>query len=821
MRENLKKSHSLSSTQSNNAAFKMNGSANANGNNSATTSWAVQKASFAAVAQHHHGGSSTAAGGTTTAAAPDRAPSPPPQPTTWVGVAALQLAPPEAQQQQSQISSTHQHHSPVVYLLTVQYLRKWLQWAYQLDASARDQLRKSAVALGLAPPTDNNDNDKEDDDDDDTPGPIDSTVLSVEGHPLVLSPLVKLHTPWWDDNDDYHPGDGLGVHSTNAVPFGRSRTTASATRTSSSGALQVEHDNNTTSTTTTDTAAATAAAASPATPSTLPPLAVAVPEPFYEMIRNTHGVMCDDGHSVSFQPPAVDHHRSPYLLHHQVFGSGSGGGGKGIGIGKNNSHDDVGSQYYQNQHNLHQQQPHGMPRPVEFRRRRIYVPQRRWDSNQPPTSLMDKLLLEEPSFVVSRVEVHPLKVLYTIVDNEDFNDEFHGPGNKDGTVVPSPHGYGLVSRQAPAVAGLRALVRAAVPHKAAQQLRLWVTQGPYPISPTPANPWKYHALGPSLDGLTSDDMPGLLEDHVVANDAVGNILIEVRPSVNADWPLRRRELVHRLRVGDSCDAPDVAGKWYEAIVVGIENHKNTDEQSSNHANGDTAINGDRSHPHPSNDWNTPPTVRVHYLGWARKWDTALSPTGPGPKPLWSRTLRWREQVVVGQVVEVRDSSSRADRPKWYKGVVRRVGHPHDPPRPIVGGADLELQDDGKPLLLLGQTRQVLVEVEQEKNSVTPALLKQAELAAAAASPIGADPDPKGLEPQPPYRRWVNLYGEEICQLGTHLKKEEASGAPATLRYELDAGRKPVEVLKGRGAGFIRESLRGTPPAPGSVGTCMR
>lgn len=65
-----------------------------------------------------------------------------------------------------------------------------------------------------------------------------------------------------------------------------------------------------------------------------------------------------------------------------------------------------------------------------------------------------------------------------------------------------------------------------------------------------------------------------------------------------------------------------------------------------------------------------------------------------------------------------------------------------------------------------------------------------------------------------------MYGEEICEIGTHLKKNTVVDGPATLNYDFDPRRKPVEIMKNsnlHGAGFVRESLRGVPPAPGSVG----
>jgi ubiquitin carboxyl-terminal hydrolase 8 len=196
-----------------------------------------------------------------------------------------------------------------------------------------------------------------------------------------------------------------------------------------------------------------------------------------------------------------------------------------------------------------------------------------------------------------------------------------------------------------------------------------------------------------------------------------------------------------------------------------------------------------------------------------------------PVPLWTHCHRWRQTITEGKLVEVRDTSSRADRPKWYKGVVRRVGSPDGRPEIIVGGATLELHDDPdgrrdeegnfikKPLLLLQRTEQILVEVEEEKQS------HSLMVAAAVPSDAKVGDFPK---PEPPFLRWVNLYGEEVCQAGTHMKIEsDGDLGVVTLRYEYDSSRKPVEVMKSwnnmYGQGFMKESLVGTPPAPGSVG----
>ena len=61
-------------------------------------------------------------------------------------------------------------------------------------------------------------------------------------------------------------------------------------------------------------------------------------------------------------------------------------------------------------------------------------------------------------------------------------------------------------------------------------------------------------------------------------------------------------------------------------------------------------------------------------------------------------------------MEVRDSSSLATRPRWYRGEVKKVGRPDDAVRDCSCGAELEEYEiEGQkkgPIQLLGQTQQV-------------------------------------------------------------------------------------------------------------------
>jgi hypothetical protein len=215
-------------------------------------------------------------------------------------------------------------------------------------------------------------------------------------------------------------------------------------------------------------------------------------------------------------------------------------------------------------------------------------------------------------------------------------------------------------------------------------------------------------------------------------------LIECRSTVNARWPRQGMELENRVSVGDFVDAQDVAGKWYEAVVLAV---------GGDYGENDSKASDNRNQSKQAADDSQKDIVTVHYLGWASRWNAVLKRhkhaiiNGPANKlkpiaPLWSRTRAWREQVRVGDIVEVRDSSSIVERPKWYRGVVKKVGRPNDAVREITGGADLELfptsltsrhllsdsadkkNTSGRkePLLLLARTQQILVEVDQEKVS---------------------------------------------------------------------------------------------------------
>ena len=636
-----------------------------------------------------------------------------------------------------------------VYLMDRNYLQNWMQWAWHQVVPAHEQervqhtLRASALKHGLVPPSETGSYSQ--------PGPIDSTSLAVQGHFLVLSPLVRV--------------------ASKKAPRPRAERTLS-----DSGAFSADEDHSERS---------TRSSISRQQQQRIIECS-AVPENFYETLRSVHGVVCEDGRSVSFQR-YVQGNSERILLHHQ--------------------------QHY---HSTTTTQS----RPVEFRRKVILaVPKIKKKEPTSHTSLMDKLMLEEEQlrhpYMVPTVEVHPIKLIYSAVQDDDDTSTISSKTSHvsygSSTTASTAQGFCLVSRETAAVDALMALVRVAAPNKATQSVRLWSKQvycvhhystitttdpsDEIPDQRATAGGDDYQLV--DLTRLAAEHASVLtvkewVERHCLVDPYTSSefeVLVETRRTVNSPWPRQALELATHVSVGDFIDAQDVAGKWYEAVVREVD----------------------------------PETVTVHYCGWASRWDTKIRRRRPEensesksskevmpPAPLWSQTGRWRERLRVGDVVEIRDSSSTVQRPKWFKGEVKKIGKPSDPVRKLTGGADLEEypveghETRKEKLLILKRSQQMLVEVEQERT----------EKAGVPHSPTGEDDFSKA---QPPYLRWVDLYGEEICRINTHLKASDMS-RPVTLRYEYEDHRKPVEIMKSfHTPGFMRESLRGTPPAPGSVG----
>ena len=649
------------------------------------------------------------------------------------------------------------------------------------------------------------------------------------------------------------------------------------------------------------------------------PLAVPVPERFYELLRSTHGVLTNDvvagsgvpnktgkvrkRAAVSFQRPyglvgggsiggissshgatggtAADY--DGIIMHHHVFADeGDPPGPRRTCAGGNQCEvcNLVTREASASDMKRTDQLP---PQPVEFRRRVIRGNNTITSSTTSRSSPRSTHIAAPPA-----VEVHPIRISYTIVSPESQLSP-HEPEES-----PSAHGFVLISSQVPAHAALRLVLRSALPAKSTQCKRIWYpsygnssrhskggrddesnadgngqssSTGVFPtrngngydvldldaMIPLPSTPAKSQtntaalatravtsgrtngavaaasaAAAAAATQLPSESLSQWMRLRTTCSDSASpsssspttiHLLIETRPAPKTQeeanvWPRTELELSHRLVPGDFVDAQDNTRTWYEAQI--------------------REVHGDK--------------VKVHYFGWASRWDgwirrypaekdvsgkeTSTMPKGcmrgvSAPAPLHSRTQPWRGLVKVGDEIEVRDVSSLPSRPKWFRGVVSYVA-PVNVISEIEGGAELVqfdvLNADGskseetRPLLLLDRTQQILVEVEQElqnQNNPTQPIIPVPSMEDAS----------RGILPtaQPPHVRWMSLYGEELCRLGTHIKSQPKTkgSKPATITYAHDRNKPPVTVLGSfndtHGQGFVRESIKGRPPAPGCVG----
>lgn len=406
-------------------------------------------------------------------------------------------------------------------------------------------------------------------------------------------------------------------------------------------------------------------------------------------MRSCHGVCCDDNVSVSHQRE----NDYGYILHHHRW----------------NATTDA--------HDLNWR-----PRPVEFRRPVLYV-----HETTDATRLLSpasKLLQEATSsHFVPTVEAFPIKLVYQVTDGTSVNSE--------------KEGFLLVSKETKVLDAIPAIRKAVAPHKASDCVRIWSkmeSSRPDGSGATAkGDGYEIVHIDYRLDGQlvpvaedtkyapSETSMGQWVSRHFSSKDDAESldILVETRASPTAKWAREELEFYNRLEVGDFVDAQDNAGNWYEAIV--------------------RATTGE--------------TVTVHYAGWASRWDTTVhrrpDQSEPGvsvvshhelrmqcvilychsgsfslfltflqsispPAPLWSHTCRWRERVREDDQIEIRQVRSNYDRPKWYRGIVRKVGGENDAVRDMTGGAALEAtepDDSGengnkRPLLVLNRTQQV-------------------------------------------------------------------------------------------------------------------
>ena len=424
-----------------------------------------------------------------------------------------------------------------VFLLSRSYLQNWLIWAYHQKVAKTESSRVEAAVRMASECMDLPLPHAEMAYDD--PGPIDSSILSIEGHPLLLRPNVEVNDPSINQRRDVP----YAIRQVKSLPDKDQDLVDPAERDVSSS----DQENTV--------------------------RCCAVPQSFYETLRSTHGVVCDDGMSISFQPSPIE---SDSLLHHHPYAPPAGS------VQVNGCHHNIETAY-------RTPQPRSPLKPIEFRRRVILKPAPTMEIqsfDNDPTSPMSKLLREEHKRsqpkMVPAVELHPLKLKYTVIDGKNLKTR---------------HGFVLVSRRARIHDALQSLLSIAAPHTSSSCKRLWSKRESG--TPRSGDGHEIVEVG-ALDGkLIRKDMASHAASEMLAGEwarSFGNddvvkeidmIVETVRPT--EEWPRNTLELWNRIQVGDFVDAQDAAGKWYEAIV-----QKVTDD-----------------------------TVTVHYFGWASKWNATI------------------------------------------------------------------------------------------------------------------------------------------------------------------------------------------------------
>ena len=226
-----------------------------------------------------------------------------------------------------------------VYLMDPDYLQNWFTWALHQNVRLlsaekwREAVRLAALQYHLLPlPSHGMDYDD--------PGPIDCSSLSVEGHPLLLNPLVQeqqqqqqeiMYTNGIIRSSNHHNGIIEPPSQRQQSPRFKGRTSdpdqQHGTRchgthgystycwhpAASNNKGRTSHNWQQTVTIIPRVATAVrddatpAAAAAQSSSRTL--YCVAVPEDFYESLRSLHGVRCDDFYTVSFQSASTNSRR--------------------------------------------------------------------------------------------------------------------------------------------------------------------------------------------------------------------------------------------------------------------------------------------------------------------------------------------------------------------------------------------------------------------------------------------------------------------------------------------------------------------------------
>ena len=275
--------------------------------------------------------------------------------------------------------------------------------------------------------------------------------------------------------------------------------------------------------------------------------------------------------------------------------------------------------------------PNEPVRPVEFRRRVLLVP----DLTKPVPSTTDDEdnpadeKQRKPRFVPT-VEVYPLKLVYSIVAKE------HGSIDSDIVTPKETAGFLLISSASTVAQTMPMVAKTAAPQMPLSCVRLWSKR----LANRQQTPSQQQQQLPKIDATQKgdgydlvllDELDGKLirkEEQVWKEQSTlemgewayrqtgpterreVEILVETRASASMPWARVSLEFPNRLQVGDFCDAQDTTGKWYEAVVREISEDK----------------------------------VKVHFMGWASRWDGIVRRYADGTAPAGVPKVRYLHRL---------------------------------------------------------------------------------------------------------------------------------------------------------------------------------
>jgi hypothetical protein len=242
-----------------------------------------------------------------------------------------------------------------------------------------------------------------------------------------------------------------------------------------------------------------------------------------------HGVVCNDGFSISFQPYQKDWEA---VLHHHPHSTADKSS-----IAPVNGH---------RQNGVNGVNASSPPKPIEFRRKVLmkHVPIITREGPEDVTSPMTKLLKEQEKLsqpqVIPVVEVYPVKLNYTVIDGKNQN--------------PS-HGFVLVSQRTKTHDALQDLMKIAAPMTSSSCKRVWsmrVVSGTQKGDGFEAV--ELSSLGGKLMRKGEDEKPAeMLTGEWWSThgdtDAIKemDVLVEVKRP-NETWPRQSLELENRIQV---------------------------------------------------------------------------------------------------------------------------------------------------------------------------------------------------------------------------------------------------------------------------------